>query len=135
MKNFDEWNDINESVIGVGRIMTWRGDLVFENETEQTDKFLTLLQELIEVFQLEIIGLWPVGSGGGWPEIAFRGKEEDLVKFCIWYSGEDEGDDYEAAIELIGPDEGSGPLNVLSDNRFSTKGKREFIDDSGYAVK
>jgi hypothetical protein len=41
---------------------------------DSTQDFLTYLQEVCEVFQLQIVGLIPVGPAGGWPEVTFKGE-------------------------------------------------------------
>ena len=94
---------------------------------DSTTDFLNYLQEICEVYELQIVGLIPVGPGGGNPEVLFKGEEENLRKFSdTFFDGfnpeyfdnhsDDADDDY---------------LSVFSDPRFTTKGNRKFINDDG----
>jgi hypothetical protein len=104
-------------------------DMAFDGPCSDTSKFLTYLQEICEVFNLQIVGLIPVGPGGAWPEVTFRGTEEDLTKFSIAFH-----DDPELGQEMIDDycEEDDEPgFSVFVDERFTTKGNRQFINEDG----
>jgi hypothetical protein len=102
-------------------------DIAFNGLTDQTEKFLGYLQEVCEIFNLEIVGLIPVGSGGGWPEITFRGEEANLLEFSNSFFDEEEGEDMFETYSR--PDEPTIFNGAIIDPRYSTKGKTEFIDE------
>ena len=90
-------------------------------------EFMNHLQEFCEVFNLQIIKLIPVGCAGAWPEITFRGEEEDIRRFANLFYEEDYDDEWiqdDAPIEF----------EVFCDERYTTKGQREFINDDGTFV-
>ena len=104
-------------------------DIAFDGPCEKTGGFLTYLQEICEVFNLQIVGLIPVGPGGAWPEVTFRGTEEDLTKFSIAFH-----DDPELGHEMIYDylaDDVEQDFSVFSDPRYTTKGNRKFINEDG----
>jgi hypothetical protein len=105
-------------------------DMAFSGgKCDQTENFLRYLQEICEVYELQIVGLIPVGSGGGWPEVTFRGTEKNLTKFSIAFH-----DDDELGLDMIkdySRDDSDGGFYVAVDERFTTKGDREFINDDG----
>jgi hypothetical protein len=104
-------------------------DIAFDGPCNDTSKFLTYLQEICEVFNLQIVGLVPVGPGGAWPVVTFRGAEDDLTRFSIAFH-----DDPELGQEMIDDfieeDEDPG-FEVFSDPRYTTKGNRQFINEDG----
>jgi hypothetical protein len=93
---------------------------------DSTQDFLTYLQEVCEVFQLQIVGLIPVGPAGGWPEVTFKGEEENLRRFTDLFFDGQEPDYFDD-----NSDDDDSELYVFSDPRFTTKGNREFINDDG----
>jgi hypothetical protein len=93
---------------------------------DSTQDFLNYLQEVCEVYQLQIVGLVPVGPAGGWPEVTFKGEEDNLRRFAhLFFDGcePDYFDEYS--------DDADDDLFVFSDPRFTTKGNRKFISDEG----
>ena len=108
-------------------------DIAFDGSTGQTSNFLEFLQEVCEVYQLEIVGLWPVGPGGGWPEVTFRGTEENLTKFAIAFFDSTEMGQ-EMIDEYMDEDEPK-EFAVLSDPRFSSKGERKYVNEDGQSFK
>jgi hypothetical protein len=111
------------------KLKTLSLDIAFGGKCDQTEDFLKYLQEVCEVFQLQIVGLIPVGSGGGWPEVTFRGTEENLTKFSISFH-DDEIDGKDIMKEYSRDDSDRG-FYVAVDERFTTKGNREFFDEDG----
>ena len=104
-------------------------DIAFDGPCNDTGKFLTYLQEICEVFNLQIVGLVPVGPGGAWPEVTFRGTEEDLTNLSIAFH-----DDPELGKEMIDDyiTEDDEPIfEVPFDERYTTKGNRQFINEDG----
>ena len=102
--------------------------MAFNGPTSQTEKFLGYLHEVCENFNLEIVGLIPVGPGGGWPEITFRGEEANLLEFSkAFFDCEVEGEDMFETYSR--PDEPTIFNGAIIDSRYSTKGKTEFIDE------
>lgn len=100
-------------------------DISFEI-CEETKDFLILLQEICEEFHLEIIGLWPMGPGGGWPEVTFRGETENIHKMIKdWYMKEDE--ESEEWIKEYVTEYEETEFNVKIDSRFERK-ERKFIN-------
>lgn len=100
-------------------------DIAYPNESGE---FMGWLQEVCEVFNLQIVGLIPIGSGGGWPEVTFRGFEDDLLKFSeSFYDGDGKEMFEEYSFEDDLPSVFQGPF---IDPRFSLKGKCKFIDES-----
>ena len=103
--------------------------MAFDGPCAKTSGFLNYLQEICEVFNLQIVGIIPVGPGGGWPEVTFRGSEEDLTKFSIAFH-----DDPELGQEMFDQyahDDIDQGFSVFSDERFTTKGNRKFINEDG----
>jgi len=94
----------------------------------QTSEFFEYLQEICEVFNLEIVGIIPVGPAGAWPEVTFRGEESSLIKFLnAFFDSDFEGEGY--LLEYGKDDfycEFGGPF---VDERYSSKGKRKFINE------
>ena len=104
-------------------------DLAFNAATAETENFLNFLQEACEVFSLQIVGLIPVGSAGAWPEVTFRGTEENLTRFSIaFYDGQEMGQ--EMVDEYMVDDEPE-EFYVFTDERFTTKGGRKYINEDG----
>ena len=96
---------------------------------EKTDDFLQLLQEITEQFELDIIGLWPMGPGGGHPEVTFRGTAENIKKMITdWYMADDKDDAEEWIKDYVSP---YSPTDheVKHDERF--KLTRKFIKTDG----
>jgi len=101
----------------------------FDGPCNDTTKFMIYLQEICEVFNLQIVGLIPVSPSGAWPEVTFRGTEEDLTKLSIAFN-----DDPELGQEMIDSyimEDDEPVFEVPFDERFTTKGKRQFINDDG----
>jgi hypothetical protein len=93
------------------------------------DDIMSYLQEMIEVYELEIVGLWPVGPSGGASEVKFRGARVNIERLLYQYCYEDE----EVVKEYMPLEiaDKQSPIEVLIDERFSTKGKRRYISDEG----
>jgi hypothetical protein len=108
------------------KIKNLRVDIAFGGPTCQTDQFMAWLQEVCEVFNLEIAGLIPVGVAGAWPEVRFRGKEEDVREFARSFFDGD-GDEILDEFGWDDEEEFNGPY---IDPRFTTKGNRVYIDES-----
>ncbi len=104
-------------------------DMAFDGPCNETGNFLTYLQEICEVFNLQIVGLIPVGPGGAWPEVTFRGTEEDLTRFSIAFH-DDPGLGKEMIDDYLEED-GEQGFSVFVDERYTTKGKRRFINEDG----
>ena len=101
-------------------------DMAFDGDAYE---FMQYLQEVCEVFNLQIVGLIPVGPGGANPEVTFRGTEEDLIRFSISFH-----DDPELGQEMIDDymfEDCLQPFDVFIDERFTSKGKREYIEEDG----
>ena len=49
------------------------------------DEWLEELQDLLDKYQLEIVGFIPFGPGGGNSAITFRGKEKNIKALLAWY--------------------------------------------------
>ena len=95
---------------------------------ETPGEFMGWLHEVCEVFNLQIVGFIPVGSGGGWPEVTFRGFEDDLLQFSeSFYDGDGKEMFEEYSFDDDHPSEFQG---AFIDPRFSRKGKCKFIDES-----
>jgi hypothetical protein len=108
-------------------LKTFSVDMAFDGKCSKTSNFLKYLQEICEVFSLQIVGLIPVGPGGAWPEVTFRGTKENLTRFSIAFH-----DDEEIGQEMIEnylQDDSLNDFSVFADERFTTKGNREFIDE------
>jgi hypothetical protein len=104
-------------------------DIAFDGFADNTSDFLSYLQEVCEVFNLQIVGLIPVGSAGAWPEVTFRGKEEDLIRFCImFFQMNEDGEEY---YNDNNSDDSIHNFYVFSDERFTTKADRKFITNDG----
>jgi hypothetical protein len=105
-----------------------RMDIAYNGPTNQTQEFMGFLQEVCEVFSLEIVGLIPVGPGGAWPEVAFRGEEKDILEFVQKFLDDKEvGLDYfYSYAEDDSYPEFNGPF---VDERYTTKGERKYIDE------
>ena len=104
-------------------------DMAFEGNSFE---FMSYLQEGCEVFNLQIVGLIPVGPGGANPEVTFRGTKEDLIRFSISFH-----DDPELGQEMIDDymsDDCEQPFDVFIDERFTTKGKRQFVEENGTMI-
>ena len=103
-------------------------DIAVDGFADNTSDFLSYLQEISEVFSLQIVGLIPVGPAGAWPEVTFRGEEKDLIRFCIMFFEESEdGEEYfkENYIDY------DTDFSLFSDPRFTTKADRKFITNDG----
>jgi hypothetical protein len=103
--------------------------IAFDGPCNDTSRFMIYLQEICEVFQLQIVGLWPVSCQGAWPEVTFRGTEENLTKFSIAFH-----DSQELGQEIIDDymvEDGEYDFEVQSDERYTTKGNRKFINEDG----
>lgn len=105
-----------------------RMDIAYDGPTDETQKFMSFLQEVCEVFSLEIVGLIPVGAAGAWPEVTFRGEEKDILEFVQkFFDSEEEGLDY---YHTYGQDDSypefDGPF---VDERYTTKGSREYLNE------
>jgi len=101
--------------------------IAFNGPCKDTENFLTYLQEICEVFNLQIVGLVPVSSSGAWPEVTFRGAKEDLTNLSIAFH-----DDSELGQEMIDEfimEDAEPAFNVPFDERFTTKGNRQFINE------
>lgn len=101
-------------------------DMAFDGDAYE---FMQYLQEVCEVFNLQIVGLIPVGPGGGNPEVTFRGAKEDLTKFSISFH-----EDPELGQEMVDQyshDDFDPGFSVFVDERFTSKGKREYIEEDG----
>jgi hypothetical protein len=102
--------------------------MAFDERTESTSNYFELLQEIIEEFRVEIIGLWPMSPSGAWPEIKFRGEADDIYRLCLKYHNDDEEearyyyDDYST-------ESTSDEINILKDDRWPSKNK--WIDKDG----
>jgi hypothetical protein len=107
-------------------IMKIELDLAFETTPATTD-FMKLLQEVCEVFNLQIVGFIPEGPGGGWPAVTFRGEREDLLRMLTnWYM---DGDSEEANSHFSEFAEVDSPLEFFVHRADS--GKLEFFDLDG----
>jgi hypothetical protein len=108
-------------------------DLAFGGQgslTEHTSNFLNFLQEICEVFQVQIVHLIPVGPGGGWPCITVRGTEENIKKLLIaHYDGSGMMDDDPGFFDEHMQDCDSEGFSVFADDRFTTAGNRVFITE------
>ena len=101
-------------------------DMAFDGDAYE---FMQYLQEVCEVFNLQIVGLIPVGPGGGNPEVTFRGAKEDLTKFSISFH-----DDPELGKEMVDEyilEDDEPEFSVFVDERFTTRGNRQFINEDG----
>jgi len=96
----------------------------------ETQEFMLYLQELVEQFQVQIIEFIPASSSGAWPELTFRGTEENLIKLAICYHGDhiEDGTEY-AEDHMI--DDSPILFDIEKDPRWLTAGKRTFISDDG----
>jgi len=104
-------------------------DLAFDESIAETGNFLLFLQEACEVFSLQIVGLIPVGPAGAWPEVTFRGTKENLIRFSIAFY-----DDPEMGEEMVDEfmvDDEPEEFYVFTDERFTTKGERKYINEDG----
>jgi hypothetical protein len=109
-------------------LKTVRVDIAFDGFADNTSDFLSYLQEVCEVFNLQIVGLIPVGPAGAWPEVNFRGEEEDLIRFCImFFEMNEDGEEYFNS----NSDDDVPDFYVFSDERFTTKSDRKFITNDG----
>jgi len=103
----------------------------YEDALGDTSNYFEFLQEIIEEFRVEIVGLWPMSSSGALPEITFRGEADDIFKLCLkyHYDDEDEARDYydENSIESQ-----SDEINIFKDDRWASKNK--WIDKDGNFV-
>lgn len=104
--------------------------IAFDPMFGKTDKFLRYLQEICEIFELQIVGLVPVSSSGAWPEVTFRGESENLEKFIMsfYFDDPEEGADF---FESYLKDDEPGDFFVESDHRFTSRGSREFFTEEG----
>lgn len=103
-------------------------DIAFDGFADNTSDFLNYLQEISEVFSLQIVGLIPVGPAGAWPEVTFRGEEKDLNRFCIMFFEESEDGEEYFKQNCIDYDT---DFYLFSDPRFTTKENRKFITNDG----
>ena len=89
----------------------------YEGATEETSNFFEQLQEIIKEFRVEIVGLWPLSSSGAWPEITFRGEEDDIYRLCLKYHQNDENEarDY---YDSYSTESSSDDIDVKSDDRW-----------------
>lgn len=97
------------------------------------DDGMVLLQELIEQFNLQIINLWPLGSGGGNTEVIFRGESKDILDMLKWYSeltGEDAGSYYDTYAKPDAPI----PFEVQSVSKMVTFRKRKYVSTDGRSM-
>ena len=100
----------------------------YEGATEETSNFFEFLQEIVEEFRVEIIGLWPMSASGAWPEITFRGEEDDIYKLCLKYHGDDE-EIARDCYDEYSTESSSDGINILKDDRWPSKNK--WIDKDG----
>ena len=105
-------------------------DLVWgtQDENEKVFNYMEMLNEVIEEFQVEIIGFIPMSSSGAFPEIKFLGEEESIKRLCIHYHG-DESDGMEYYDEFA-YDSGHTELTIHLDDRWSN-GERKYISKGG----
>jgi hypothetical protein len=90
-----------------------------------------LLHEICQQFNLQIIGLIPIGPGGGNPEVTFRGSNNDVMDMLRWYHQESEEDAADYYDEYSFEDT-PRPFEVEAkkDPRFMS-GDRKYVDLSG----
>jgi hypothetical protein len=99
--------------------------------TEEEEDVMHLLHEICQQFNLQIIGLIPIGPGGGNPEVTFRGSNNDVMDMLRWYHQESEEDATDYYDEYSYEDT-PRPFEVEAkkDPRFMG-GDRKYIDPSG----
>ena len=105
-------------------------DLVwgYEDENVTIFNFAEMLNEVIDEFQVEIIGFIPMSSSGAWPEFKFLGEEESIKRLCINFHGdENDGIDY---YDEYAYDSDRTEFTVHTDNRW-TNNERKYIAKGG----
>jgi len=105
--------------------------VVLDIAYDENEDIMQMLHEICEQFDLQIIGLIPIGPGGGNPEVTFRGKSEDVMDMLRWYHQESEEDAADYYDEYSYEDTPK-PFEVEAkkDPRF-VGGNRRYIDQSG----
>jgi hypothetical protein len=105
--------------------------VVLDITYDENEDIMQMLHEICEQFDLQIIGLIPIGPGGGNPEVTFRGKGEDVMNMLRWYHQESEEDAADYYDEYSYEDTPK-PFEVEAkkDPRF-VGGNRRYIDPSG----
>jgi hypothetical protein len=88
------------------------------------DDFLQACQEIIEQFNLQIINLWPLGPGGGNPEVTFRGEAQDIMAMVEWYCELAGDSDPQGFYDTYAKDDSPIPFEVQSDSRMSIRDRR-----------
>jgi len=65
---------------------------------DSSENLFKLLDEICKAHDAQIVGLIPIGPGGGWPEVTFEADEENLKSLTgEWLK--DSGDDVESYFE------------------------------------
>jgi hypothetical protein len=101
--------------------------IAFTGSTEKTEDFMSMLQEMVEEYQVEIVGLWPMSDSGAWPTITFKGKEDSIKRLCQdFFEDEEEASEYYETQSVICSD---ANFTVHSDKRW--QGERNHIKVGG----
>lgn len=127
MKKFSDF--VNEAGAPTSGLMQISLDLSSEGD------FMGLLQELIEQFDLQIVNLWPMGPGGGNPEVTFRGRGEDILGLVEWYCELSGDDDPHGFYDEYAHRDTPIPFAVQSDKRFVTYKNRKYVGVNGKPVQ
>jgi hypothetical protein len=127
MKKFEEF--INESETPQGLYLLPL-DMAFDDDEDT----MLMLQEITEQFNLQIVGLWPIGPAGGNSEVTFRGSYTDIENFLTqWFFAHDPSDVEYYMNEVVEKDHPI-PFEVLMDSRFVTKGRRKYVKEDGSPI-
>lgn len=99
----------------------------FSGETDTTENFFQMLQEIVTEYQVEIVGLWPQSPSGAWPEITFLGEEAQLKRLRANFNEELEESDIEECFPL--QDTERETHEILVDSRW--EGERKYVTTEG----
>jgi hypothetical protein len=125
MKNFQEF--INESAEAPQGLYLLPLDMAIDDDED----VMIMLQEITEQFNLQIVGLLPIGPAGGNSEITFRGKYQDIENFLTqWFFAHDPSDVEYYMTDVVEKDH-QIPFTVHMDSRFVTKGRRKYVKEDG----
>lgn len=95
------------------------------------DDPMLLLHELTQQFNLQIVGLIPMGPAGGNPEVTFRGTYSDIENMLRQWFFADDAEQADYYMDEIIDKDHSIPFKVYNDPRFDSKGRREYVKDDG----
>jgi hypothetical protein len=105
-------------------------DIGYDGFALETRGFFTLLTEICDEYNLEIVGFKPFGPAGGNPEITFRGKSEDLIRLSTnFYEDADEGLDM--FNQFSEEDHIKTPLIKLDKSASERVKERKFVKNGG----